>query len=98
MPTTYEQIEKIKEEQLKISNAILDVYRLYGWVLDCSRSDIQGAEEMCGYNMTIDDGTCPDAVGATTHIYAPGGKVFEGSIETPEEASTVMKVLGFEKT
>jgi hypothetical protein len=93
---TYERIEKIKEEQLKISNAMLDIYKSYGWVIYDNNSDIK-LKASDGYTMRIDDGACPDIVDAVTHIYAPGGKIFEGRMNSPEESEIVMKVLGFEK-
>lgn len=94
--TTGDKIEQIKKEQLELSNAMISLYEEYGWEIDISASDVKAKTED-GYTMTIEDGTCPDIIGALTHIYASGGCVFEGRVETLQEVDLLMKMLGFEK-
>lgn len=89
---TDELIDKIREEQKKISDAMLVAFEGYGWKLDTSRSDIKGTFTG-GYTMTIDDGNCPDVVGAVFHIYGPGGKIFEGCLDNSREVDQLMKML-----
>ena len=94
--TTDELIENIKHKQAKISDVMLGLFKNYGWEITQTTSDIKAKTED-GYTMKIDDGTCPDIIGATIHIYANDSKIFEGSLETPEEVVLLMKMLGFEK-
>ena len=78
-------------------NAMLSLYQEYGWVFESSASDIHGKTEDGFYTMTIEDGNCPDIIGALTYIYGSGGSVFEGRVEDLNEVTLLMKMLGFEK-
>ncbi len=94
---TYEKIEKIKEEQSRISEVMLNTYKEYGWIFDERNSSDIKSKTICGCTMTIEDGYCPDIIGALTFIYGQAGSIFEGRVETPEEVILLMKMLGFEK-
>lgn len=95
---TDEKIEKVRQEQLNISDVMLSLYREYGWNIEETTSSDIKAKTDDGYTMTIEDGRCPDIIGALTFIYGQGGPVFEGRVETPEEVILLMKMLGFEKS
>ncbi len=79
---TDELIEEIQKKQSELSDAMLSTYKEYGWIFDeAPCSDIK-AKTKDGYKMRIDDGRCPDIVGALTYIYGQGGSVFEGRVES----------------
>ena len=79
---------KTGNEQKK--GSVADIY--------AEHSLIPYGDENGKYIMIIDDGYCHGELNdALYHIYAPGGKIFEGRIGTPEDFTVVMRVLGFEK-
>ena len=85
------------KERLNISNAILSLYKKYGWKIEETIfSDIK-ARTRDKYVMRIEDGRCPDIINALTFIHGHGGPVFEGRVENPVEVILLMKMLGFEK-
>jgi hypothetical protein len=76
---------EIKTGNEKKSGSVADIYA-------------EHCDEDGKYTMIIDDGNCQGELNdALYHIYAPGGKIFEGRIGTPEDFTVVMRVLGFEK-
>lgn len=94
---TSELIENIEAEQQILSDAMLNVFKAHGWTIEEEKSSDIHAKTTDGYTMTIDDGRCPDMVGALTHIYGQGGKIFEGRVDSVAETLSLMKILGFEK-
>jgi hypothetical protein len=88
--TTRDRIELVRKEQEEISNKMLDTYRQYGWnILEEKKSDINATRKY-GYTMKIEDGTCPDIIGAMTWIYAGGICIFEGRLNTVEDVHFLM--------
>lgn len=90
----------MKEKMIKL---FLD----YGWEIKTGTEQAYGSpsdiyaehnDEDGDYRMSVDDGNCHNALDdAVYHIYAPGGKVFEGRITSEDEFKVVMKVLGFKE-
>jgi hypothetical protein len=91
----------------KLINLFKDVFKEYGWIVKTGKKQKKGScadiyaehdDEDGKYIMLIDDGNCHNELyNAVYHIYAAGGKVFEGRITSIEEFKVIMKVLGFNK-
>lgn len=102
--------EKVKSEnsKLPILGVMLSLFSQFGWVVKTGDEQKNGScadiyaehdDEDGKYTMRIDDGNCHNELyDAVYHIYATGGKIFEGRIGTAEDFIVVMRVLGFEKT
>ena len=100
------QADVIKKT-LNITDVMFDLFSQFGWTVKTGSEQKSGScadiyaehdDEYGGYTMRIDDGNCHNELNdAVYHIYATGGKVFEGRIGTPEDFIVVMRVLGFEK-
>ncbi len=92
---------------LNIGDVMLDLFLKFGWIVKTGGEQKNGSsadiyaehnDENSKYTMRIDDGNCHNELhDAVYHIYATGGKVFEGRIGTPEDFVVVMRVLGFDK-
>lgn len=90
---------------MDIKEIMLGLFDQFGWVIKTGEEQKYGrcadiyAEHDDEYYFVIDDGNCENELSdALYHIYAIGGKVFEGRIGTPEDFIVVMRVLGFKKT
>jgi hypothetical protein len=102
--------ENVKSEngKLPILDVMLSLFSQFGWIVKTGDKKKKGScadiyaehdDEDYKYTMLIDDGNCHNELyNAVYHIYATGGKIFEGRIGTPEDFIVVMRVLGFEKT
>lgn len=94
-------------EKLNIRDVMHNAFIDFGWEIKTgdeqkngSPSDIyaENNDEYSIYTMRIDDGNCRDELNdAVYHIYAAGGKIFEGRIGNVKDFEVVMRVLGFDK-
>lgn len=100
-------MEKKEENYKEFVKIMLSLFYSFQWIIKTGKSQKTGSvadiyaemsESDGSFTMLIDDGNCHNELyDAIYHIYAPGGKIFEGRITSPSEFSTVMKVLGFEE-
>lgn len=97
-----------KKTDIDHYTVMLSLFSQFGWIVKTGDEQKNGSsadiyaehnDEDGKYTMRIDDGNCHNELrDAVYHIYATGGKVFEGRIGIPEDFMVVMRVLGFNKT
>jgi len=90
-----------------MKDKMIKLFLDYGWEIKTGTEQLYGSpsdiyaecnDQDGDHRMFIDDGNCHQALNdAVYHIYAPGGKIFEGRITSKSEFKCVMKVLGFKE-